>query len=398
MLKSYKYRIVPTQSQKKILAQYFGACRWIYNRQLNRRIEAYQTDKTKLSAIDLIKEVTGLKKQEETSWLSFVPNQCLQQSIRNMDSAFTRFFRDKKGFPKFKSKHNSRQSIQFVQNFSIDFENGKVKIPKIDQPIKCYVDRTFTGKIGTVSLSKTPTGKYFVSILVDNGISLPEKPTIRENQTVGIDVGLKDFVVLSTGERITNPKHYQQSEKRLKCLQRRLSKKQKGSNRRNKAKLAVAKCHEKIANQRKDFLHKLTSKIIAENQSIVIEDLAVENMLKNHCLAKAISSVAWSEFFRQLQYKSEWSGRNLIRIGRFEPSSKMCTCGVVNSALTLKDRHWTCTSCGNTHDRDLLAAQNIKRFGLVPQNLIGHSPAVSGGGHVELLPLGGAKKREIKLV
>lgn len=393
MLKSYKYRISPTNTQKALLEQYFGSVRWIYNRQLNKRIHAYQTDKTRVSAVDLCKEITQLKKHPETEWLKTTPIQNLQAAIWNMDSAFTDFFKKKTGFPKFKSKHKSRQSIQFVSNILVG-ENW-IKLPKIGK-IKACIDRQFEGKIGTTTLSKTPTGKYFVSILVDNGFAIPEKAPIQESTTVGIDVGLKEFAVLSTGERIANPNHYRDSEKRLKCLQRRLSKKQKGSKRRNKAKLAVTKCHEKIANQRKDFLHKLTTKIVAENQSIVIEDLAVDNMLKNHCLAKAISSVAWSEFFRQLQYKSEWSGKNLIRIGRFEPSSKMCTCGVINKELSLKDRTWTCKSCDTTHDRDLLAANNIKRFGLQKQNLVGYSLAVCEGGHVEPLTLVGAVKREVK--
>ena len=398
MFKSYKYRIEPTKSQEEILTQYFGACRWIYNRQLNRRIEAYQTTKTKIGANDLIKEITFLKKQEELSWLSVTPVQCLQGAIRNMDSAFTKFFRQKTGFPNFKSKNDLKQSVQFFTNFNIDFEKKLIKIPKIDELIKCRIDRTFEGKIRNVTLSRTPTKKYFVSILVDNNMALPNKAPIQESTAIGIDVGIKDFAVLSDGEKIANPHHYRDSEKRLKCLQRRLAKKQKGSKRRNKAKLSVAKCHEKIANQRKDFLHKLTTKIVAENQSIVIEDLAVDNMLKNHCLSKAISSVAWSEFFRQLQYKSDWNGKNLIRIGRFEPSSKMCTCGVINKELKLSDRNWTCKSCNTTHDRDLLAANNIKRFGLTFQNLVSYSPAESGGEHVELLLFGRAEKREDKLL
>lgn len=394
VIKAYKYRLSPTPKQQEFFEKSFGCCRYIYNWALNERITAYQQDKTKLSAVDLCKRLTHLKKEPELSWLTEPTNECLQQSIRNMDSAFTRFFREKKGFPKFKAKHRSRPSAKFINGVLFDFEKSRVKVPKIGW-VKFYCDRTFEGKIGTLTVTRIPTGKYFASIVVDCGNPVPEKAPINPDTTVGIDVGLKSFAVLSNGEMIGNPKHLEKGQKRLAVLQRRLAKKQKGSNRRERARLAVAKCYERIANRRSDFLHQITSKIIAENQgSIVIEDLNVEGMLKNHCLAKSISSVAWGEFFRQLEYKSEWNGRNLIRIGRFEPSSRMCTCGKVNKELTLKDREWTCSGCGATHDRDLLAANNIKRFGLKNQNLIGQTPAVSGEEGVELLALAGTEKRQ----
>lgn len=227
------------------------------------------------------------------------------------------------------------------------------------------------GKLGTVTISKTPSGKYFISALVHTEELTPTKFTISEDKSIGVDVGIKDFATLSNGEKISNPKYFKNSQKRLAVLQRRLSKKKKGSKRREKAKLSVAKLHYTIANQRKDFLHKLTSKLVRENQTIIIEDLNVAGMVKNHKLAKSISDASWSEFFRQLKYKSEWSGVNVITIGRFEPGSKMCYCGVINKELTLKDRIWTCKSCNTTHDRDILAANNIKKFGLQKQNLIG---------------------------
>ena len=398
MIKSYKYRLHPTKEQAEFFEKSFGCVRFVYNWALNQRIEAYQKDGTRISWVDSCKRLTELKKQEETKWLCEVANQSLQSSIRNMDSAFTSFFREKKGFPKFKSKKRSKQSFQFVDKVRIDFETHRVKLPKIGE-VKFGKNRTFEGKIGTCTVSKTPTSKYYISILVDDGIPMQEKAQITTETAVGIDVGIKDFAVLSNGQVYSNPKFYEKDEKRLKVLQRRLSRKQKGSNRRERARLAVAKQHEKIKNHRENFIHKVTSRIVRESQTIILEDLNIEGMLKNHSLAKHIASASWSEFFRQLQYKCEWYGKNLIRIGRFEPSSKMCLCGYINKNLTLKDREWDCPQCGRHNDRDLLAAMNIKRFGLQKQNLIGEiSPVVNGAGDVESSALVGSVKRQyIKL-
>ena len=392
MLRSYKYQLDLNETQKVFFAKSFGSCRYVFNWSLDKRIKAYQTDKTKLSAFDLSKELTGLKK--ELLWLNEVNSQSLQQSIRNMESAFTKFFRDKKGFPTFKNKFE-KQSCKFTASVKIDFVKQKIKLPNIGW-IRAFIDRTFEGKIGTVTVSKNKAGKYFVSVLVDNGVELPQKAPILSDTTIGIDVGIKEFAVLSNGEHIANPKFLENSSKRLSVLQRRLSKKQKGSKRRELAKLKVAKYHYKITCQRTDFIHKLTSKIVAENQSIIIEDLSIKGMLANHCLARSIQSASWSEFYRQLEYKSEWYGKNLIRIGRFEPSSKMCSCGTINKELTLKDREWTCKQCGVTHDRDLLAAQNIKKFGLQKQNLIGLTGKGIAIEDVEMLPLGKSVKRQVK--
>lgn len=371
----------------------FGCVRFVYNWALNQRIEAYQKDGTRISWVESCRRLTELKKQEDTKWLCEVANQSLQSSIRNMDRAFTRFFREKKGFPKFKSKKHGKQSFQFVDQVYIDFETYKVKLPKIGK-VKFGKNKTFDGKIGTCTVSKTPTGKYYISILVDDGKPMIEKAPITIDTSVGIDVGIKDFAVLSNGQVYSNPKFYEKDEKRLKVLQRRLSRKQKGSNRRERARLAVAKQHEKIKNHRVNFIHQVTSKIVRENQTVIIEDLNVEGMLKNHNLSKHIASVSWSEFFRQLQYKCDWQGKNLLRIGRFEPSSKMCLCGYINKDLTLKDREWDCPQCGRHNDRDLLAAVNIKRLGLQKQNFIREiSPVVNGVGDVKLSAFVGAKKR-----
>ena len=227
----------------------------------------------------------------------------------------------------------------------------------------------------------------FISVLVDDGKEIPVKPAVRYDTSIGIDVGIKDFAVCSNGDVYSNPKYLEKSEARLKVLQRRFSKTKKGSNRRERARKILARQYEKVSNQRNNFLHQVTSKIVRENQTIIIEDLNVKGMLKNHRLAKSISSVSWSEFFRQLEYKCEWYGRNLIRIGRFEASSKTCICGYVNSELKLSDREWVCPKCGRHNDRDILASVNIKRFGLI-------SPLVEGVEDVEWSAVVGTVKRQ----
>jgi len=367
MIRGYKYQLSPNENQKRLLTKFFGHTRFIYNYMLDVRIKAYQESRKRLSVFDLCKQLTTLKRLSEYEWLKEVTAESLQQSIRNMDRAFAQFFNKKSKFPKFKTKHG-KQSCKFIQHVKIDFEKHKIYLSKIGF-VNFYCDKIFIGKIGTVTVSKNSAGKYFASITVDDGIEIPKKRKAKENTTIGIDVGIKHFATLSTGEKIDNPKHHQKQEQRLSVLRRRLSKKQVDSNRRVLASLKMAKLYYKIVNQRKDFLHKLSSKIVAENQSIVIEDLNIAGMLKNHSLAKSISSASWSEFYRMLTYKTEWGGKNLIKIGRFEPSSKMCSCGMINNQLTLSDRSWTCSYCGVSHDRDILAAQNIKRFGLQKQNL-----------------------------
>lgn len=397
MIKAYKYRLYPNGEQRTFFEKSFGCARYVYNWALNKRIEAYQQRKERLSCVDLCKMLTDLKKEEDKLWLNEVSSECLQQSIRCMDSAFTRFFREKKGFPKYKSKKDARKSYKAINGVRIDFETNRIKLPKIGW-MKFYKNRTFEGKVGTVTVSKNATGKYFVSVLVNDGIETPLKPNIEYNTSVGIDVGIKDFAVFSNGCVYANPKYLEKAEKRLNVLQRRFSKKKKGSNRREKSRLKLARAYEKVTNCRTNFIHQATSRIVRENQTIIIEDLNVSGMMKNHNLAKHISSASWSEFFRQLQYKCEWYGRNLIKIGRFEPSSKMCTCGYVNKGLKLSQREWTCPNCGQRNDRDLLAAINIKRFGLQSQNLIRYSPAASGGEDVEWSALVGAVKRQYVLV
>ena len=365
--RAYKYRIYPNKEQQELLEKHFGCVRFVYNWGLSEKIEAYQKDKKRLSCFDLINKITELKKKKEFEWLNEVNSQSLQMSLRNLDNAFTRFFRKKKGFPNFKSKKRNINSFQIPQYLKL---TDKLTLPKIPD-IKIKQHRKLEGKIKTAAVSKTPTGKYYISILVEQNKKLPKKSKIKNKTTIGIDLGIKTFATFSDGKKIENPKYLKNSSQKLKKQQRRLSRKIKGSNSRKKQIYKVASLHEKIKNQRSDFLHKITYQLTHDNQvgSIAIEDLNVKGMVKNHCLAQAISDVGWREFRRQLEYKTEWYGKNLLVIGRFEASSKTCICGYVNQELTLADREWTCLKCKKTHDRDLLASQNIKRFALIPQGL-----------------------------
>lgn len=377
MIKSYKYRLNPTKSQAEFFEKSFGCARYVYNWALEKRISAYKNDKINLSFYDICLDLTRLKRQDNMTWLNEVCGRTLQISIHNMSRAFDNFFKHNTKFPRFKSKHGNKQSYTCSGSIHIDFNSNKIKLPRVGW-IKFFKNREFSGIIKTATITKTSSSKYFASILIDDRRELPEKFPITENASIGIDVGIKYFAVLSNGEVIQNPKYLEDSEKRLKVLQKRFSRKQKDSKRREKARIALAKQYEKVTNRRNDFLHKLSSRIVRENQTIIIEDLNVEGMARNHSLSKHIYSVSWGEFFRQLQYKCDWYGRNLVKIGRFKPSSKMCKCGYINKDLKLSEREWICPSCGRHNDRDLLAAQNIKQFGLEKI-----TPRGAGNEHVE---------------
>jgi len=371
ILRAYKYRCYPTKEQEVLLAKHFGCSRWIYNYALDKKVKAYQTTKESLSRFTIQKDLPTLKRSEETSWLKEVNSQSLQASLENLDKAFTKFFRDKRGFPKFKSKHNNKQSFSVPQNGIIDFETNTISLPKFKTPIKCKLHRKFEGNSKTVTVSKTPTEKYFVSVLVEVNEDIPELKPIDESKAVGIDLGIKTFAVLSNGEKIQNPKHIKSSLKRLKKQQRRVSKKVKGSNNRKKAVKKLAVLHEKVSNKRNDFLHKTTAKLVSEHDTLCLETLKPSNMIKNHKLAQALSDISIGKFNEILEYKAKWNGVNILRIGQFQPSSKICTCGVINKELKLSDREWICQSCGEIHDRDELAANNIKRFAFSKNNTAG---------------------------
>ncbi len=369
-LKAYKYRLYPNKKQQILLSKHFGACRWLYNYALAKKIEYYTKKKKTLSRFEIQKELVGMKKQEETSWLKEINSQSLQASLANLDKAYTQFFRKKKRFPKFKSKKD-KQSVQFLQKTNVDFENNKLYVMKFREGIKAKFHREFDGKIKTATISRTPTGKYFVSILVEENIDIPKKLKPKIDKALGIDLGIKSFLVTSENQKFDNPKYLKESLKQLKKEQKKLSRKKKGSNNRNKQKIKVAKIYEKITNQRKDFLHKVSRQLIDENQinTYCIENLNVKGMMKNHRLAQSISDVGWNMFVSFLSYKAEWVGKNILQIGRFESSSKTCNvCGKVNQNLTLKDREWVC-ECDAKHDRDYLAACNIRDFAFDKQNI-----------------------------
>ena len=358
MLKGYKYLIKPNKEQIEMFEKHFGCVRFVYNWGLEQKIKTYQETTKNITVFNLITSLPELK--EDNPWLKEINSQSIQMSLKNLDNAYTRFFKEKKGFPKFKSKYNPKQSFQCPQHCSVDFNQSFLNIPKVKK-IKTIFHRKFEGEIKNVTISKVASDKYYVSILVEDEKELPSKSKLESENAIGIDLGLKDFAIMSDGDRISNPKYLKKSEKQLARKQRQLSRKKKGSNNRNKQRKIVAKLHEKIANQRKDFLHKSSSTIVHKNHgTICVEDLNVKGMIKNHRLAKSISDVGWGMFYSFLKYKCEWNGKNFLDIGRFEPSSKMCsTCAAIKSDLKLSDREWKCIKCNMIHDRDINASKNI---------------------------------------
>lgn len=386
MLKAYRYRIYPTSQQKDAFNKTFGCCRMLYNLALETKVYAYKSHGVNLSFFTLGTQLTELR--QEYDWLREVSQESLEKSLQSLDRAFVMFFNGA-GFPKFKKK-GENNSFTTRRNTSIDFDKGLLNITKIPN-IPIVISRRFCGKVKTVTISKTPTEKYFASILVDDGVLAPEKAVIDRDKALGMDLGLTHFAILSDGRKFENPRHLNNSLKRLQALQIRASRKKKGSANRKKAAKSVAIQYERISNQRKDFLQKLSTSIVRDSQAttICIETLNVSNMVKNHNLARAITDASWSEFVRQLNYKCGWLGVNLIKIGTFEPSSKVCSsCRAVNIELKLSDRVWTC-GCGVTHDRDVNAAINIKNIGLS-----GPRKSVEP---VESLAVARAKKQEKKV-
>ena len=366
MLRAYKYRIYPTGEQKALFAKTFGCCRFVYNWALKMKIEAYKQEKRTVPYKEIQERmVNDLKK--ENDWLAEVNSQSLLNSILNLDTAYKNFFRNTHtaGFPRFKSRKD-RQGFQCPQHCRVDFANGTITIPKA-KDIPAVLHRKFKGVVKTVTVSMTPSGKYFVSVLVDTDIQeLPATVPLRD-ATLGIDLGIKSLAVCSDGRTFDNPKNLQKSLDRLKLLQKRLSRKQKGSANRGKARIRVARLQEYISNCRKDNLHKITYAFTHDSQvrTICMEDLNVKGMLHNHHLAMAVGDVSFGMFLTQLEYKCKWYGVNLIKIDRFAPSSKTCgKCGHVYKELKLSERSWTCPECATFHDRDFNAACNIKEFGL----------------------------------
>ena len=366
MLRAYKYRIYPTDEQKVLLARTFGCCRFVYNWALNLKIEGYRQEKKSVPYKEVQERmVNELKK--DNHWLSEVNSQALLSSIRNLDTAYKNFFRDTHaaGFPRFKSRKD-KQSFQCPQHCHVDFQRGSITIPKA-KDIPAVLHRRFKGTVKTVTVSMTPSGKYFASVLVDSNLEELPATEVRRDTTLGIDLGIKSLAVCSDGRTFDNPKNLQRSLDRLSVLQKQLSHKQKGSANRNKARIRVARLQEHIANCRKDNLHKITHALTHDSQvrTICMEDLNVKGMSHNHHLAQAVGDASFGTFLTLLEYKCRWYGAHLIKIDRFAPSSKTCGgCGHVYKGLKLSERSWTCLECGARHDRDFNAACNIKEFGL----------------------------------
>lgn len=361
--KAFKFRLYPTVAQAESLAFHFGAVRYVYNRYRAAREGFYQDTGESLSYYDCAIDLTQHKRETGKEWLSNAYLQSLQQSLRDLDKAYQNFFRRIKagdlrpGYPRFKNKHG-KQSMRFVfSNRHPTIADGRIRVPKVGD-VKLTQHRTIEGTPKNMTVSKSKSGKFFVSIQCEIEAPMPEV----QGGEIGIDLGLKAFATLSDGRSIASPQHLRKAELRLARLQRRQARKRKGSANRQKARLLVARQHERIANRRADFLHKLSRQLVDANAHIGIEDLNVKGMIRNHHLAKSISDSGWSEFVRQLEYKGEWYGCRIVKIDRWYPSSKTCgDCGNVNAGLELSDRRWVCDSCGAIHDRDVNAAQNILR-------------------------------------
>ena len=425
MLRAYKFRIYPTADQQQYLSRCFGASRYVWNWALknikdnynhveimrygwggnidtmnyedaltmkfhgckDKKLDIFALDVTKCSLLltssgkrkanslpNALQNEPGLS--DISPWLNDVPNKILRYSLRNLGVAFKNFFKANKngghsGYPKNK-KMRDNQSIQFQgEDIKLDSRTGLLSVTKIKN-IEIRLHRSFTGKIKTTTISKTKSGKYYVSFQVDDGMDTPLTKTISRDRVLGVDVGLKSYISTSDGTKIDGLQPLRESETRLKVLQRRMDRKQKGSKNRDKARIKVARIHEKIANKRVDFQHKLSRQLVDDHDAIVLESLNIKGMVKNHHLAKSISDAGWSEFMRQIKYKADWAGKTVVQIGRWEPSSKTChSCGYKLDELTLDVREWTCPRCGTAHDRDINAAINIKALGIEQLNTEG---------------------------
>lgn len=359
--RAYQFRFYPTPEQETTLARTFGCARFAYNYMLRLRSDAWFKEQKRIGYHETSAVLTALKKNPEFAWLNEVSSVPVQQALRHLQTAFVNFFAKRSRYPTFRSKHD-RQAAEYTTS-AFKWDGKCLKLAKMEAPLNIRWSRTLpkASKLTTVTVSKDAAGRYFVSLLCDDAVSA--KP--ETSGKIGVDLGLTHFAILSTGEKIAAPNTFRKNEAKLAKLQRRLAKKTKGSARRMKAKLKVARLHAKIFDSRRDFLHKLSTKLINENQVIAIESLAVSNMQKNRYLSKSISDASWSEFARQLEYKAHWYGRTLIGIDRWYPSSKRCSdCGHTVAKMPLNVREWPCPECGTVHDRDINAARNVLAAGL----------------------------------
>lgn len=360
--KAVKVQIYPKESDNELLAKHFGVRRWIYNKFLEIRQTEYISNKKGITYNQCSALVTEMKTKDETSWLREVNSQTIQATLKDLDSAYGRFFKKQTKFPKFKSKHDHRQSFKVPQYFEIDWENKTLKIPKFKTAFK--FKGKYSGelqKVNSVTISKNASGRYFASIQGEFEIDQKEST----GELIGVDLGIKSLLVTSNGDVIRNERFLKKSLKKLKYQQRQHSKKMKDSGSRNKARIKLAKTYQKVTDQRTNYLHQISTKLINENQVICLEDLAVKNMITNHCLAQAISDVSWGSLVAMLTYKAAWHNRQIVQVDRWYPSSKTCSkCFHLMNQMPLLVREWTCPSCGENHDRDINAAKNILRQGL----------------------------------
>jgi putative transposase len=379
IFKAYKFRLYPTREQEEFLCRSFGATRWVYNYFLNYRDTKFKNECVKETYLTMAKKLTSLRKEDETSWLKEINAQSLQCAIANLDSAYIKFFKGLSKFPKFK-KRNDKQSFEIPQNWKL--KGNTVKIPKLETPLKFVKHRDIEGKICHITISKTKTNKYHISFCCEVENNFQQTTTGSE---VGIDLGVKDLIVCSDGTKYENHKFLKRNLKKLKTLNRHLSRKKKGSKRREKAKLKIARLHEKITNSRNDLYDKISNDLTNKHSLICLESLNVKGMMKNHHLAFVIQDCAWDSLVSKIEYKAKWKGVTVVKIDQFYPSSKTCSvCNWKKNDLTLKDREWVCPNCGTHHDRDLNAAKNILAWGKRINSLSDGTSDYRRGGEVKL--------------
>ena len=378
MLKAIKVRLHPTVEQREALAFQFGAVRWAYNFALEWRMKAWEDHGESVTKRMTLDKLVELKSVEATSWLKDADSQALQQSVIHLDDAFGRFFGRRARHPRFKTRHG-RQSMSYPQRVKV-LDGRALYLPKVGT-VRAVLHRAIEGRIKTVTVSRSPTGRHYASILVDDGRDLPEPLKVMDGESVaGIDLGLADVVVESSGRKTPNPRFVKRTAANLRRKQKNLSRKRRGSANRAKARVLVAKAHERTMNARGDFQHKLSRRLVDENQAICVETLGVRNMLGNRSLAAHIQDAAWGGFVRKLEYKCVWSGHRLVKADRWFASSKICSgCGARVRKLPLSVRRWTCAACGNEHDRDVNAAVNLRRHGILALKAEGLSVSACGG-------------------
>jgi putative transposase len=363
--RAYKYRFYPTPEQAALLYRTFGSVRYVYNRALAERSRAWTQEQRRVTFAETCRMLTRWKNDPDTAWLYQVSNVALQQGLQHLQNAYVSFWAKRAKYPAFKSKRKSRASATFTTS-GFRYRDGQVWLAKTSEPLAIVWSRPLPegAEPSTVTVSRDAAGRWHISILA--GCPIQTLPPAAS--AVGVDAGIMSLVTLSTGEKVTNPRHERRDRVRLALAQRRMAKKQKGSANRARARVKVARVHARITDRRRDHLHNLSTRIIRENQTVIIEDLPVRNMVRNHSLARAISDASWAELRRQLEYKAGWYGRTVIAVDRFYPSSKTCSvCGVITAKLPLNIREWTCAACGTFHDRDVNAAKVIRAEGLSVQ-------------------------------